>query len=140
MTDVNFILDARLEADTTPVLDWPLCRVLAMNDARFSWIVLVPKRVAMVEWFDLSEGDRIQLLKESMTAARRLKDMTKAEKINIGALGNVVRQLHVHIVARFLSDAAGAGPVWGVGTRTFYEANALGRFVSSLRAALPAMP
>lgn len=109
----EFELHPRLAADTVPVADWVLSRVLLMNDARFEWLVLVPRRRDAVELFDLSETDRRVLIEEIARAGTLLKTVSGAAKINVGALGNLVAQLHVHVVARRPGDAAWPGPVWG---------------------------
>jgi diadenosine tetraphosphate (Ap4A) HIT family hydrolase len=123
MTD--FIVDKRLAGDTAVVCDWPLSRVLMIDDKRFPWLVLVPRRVGMVEAFDLPADDRAQLWREATAAAEQLKAATQCRKVNIGALGNIVAQLHVHVVARREGDAAWPGPVWGVGLAERYEPHAL---------------
>ncbi len=110
-----FALDSRLQADTLPVGDLALSRVLLLNDSRFPWLVLVPRREALTEVIDLTEADSAVLMQEIRIAARVLTELARPDKINIGALGNRVAQLHVHVVARFLSDPAWPGPVWGVG-------------------------
>ncbi|MBV9990083.1 MAG: HIT family protein [Alphaproteobacteria bacterium] len=127
----GFILHPRLDADTAFVVDWPLCRVLAMRDARYPWAVLVPRREA-VEVFDLDEKDRAVLVEEVARAAQGLKRLSDASKINIGALGNLVPQLHVHVVARNPGDAAWPGPVWGQGTAVAHAPGALEDFVRRL--------
>jgi diadenosine tetraphosphate (Ap4A) HIT family hydrolase len=101
----------RLAGDTFPIADWKLSRVLLMNDRRYPWIVLVPRRAGAIELFDLPETDRIVLMEEIADASTRLKG--DAAKINVGALGNLVPQLHVHVVARSQGDPAWPGPVWG---------------------------
>ena len=108
-----FELHPRLAADTALVADWPLSRVLLMNDARYPWLILVPRRAEAVELFDLDPVDRVQLTDEIARASLTLKRISFAAKINIGALGNLVPQLHVHVVARNLGDPAWPGPVWG---------------------------
>ncbi len=113
MTD--FILDPRLEADTTQIGRLALSRVLLNKDARFPWIILVPERPDMVEIFDLSQDDRAMLLAEACAMGTKLKDGLGATKINIANLGNAVAQLHVHVVARFDGDAAWPGPIWNSG-------------------------
>ena len=128
-----FELDPRLAADTAFVADWPLCRVLVMNDSRYPWLVLVPRRPGLVEIHDLSAADRATLIEEIARATDRLKSWAKADKMNVGALGNIVRQLHVHVVARRPGDAAGAGPVWGVGKAIPYAEQELARLCSDLR-------
>jgi diadenosine tetraphosphate (Ap4A) HIT family hydrolase len=132
----GFELHPRLAADTAFVADWPLCRVLAMNDARYPWVVLVPRRESVVEIFDLDAADRTVLVEETARAARALKAQSGAAKINIGALGNLVPQLHVHVVARGPGDAAWPGPVWGHGAAQPYDAARLAAFVAALRAHL----
>ncbi len=109
----DFALDPRLAADTAFVADWELSRVLLMNDARYSWLILVPRVAGAVELTDLSPQQRATLMDEIARAAQTLKHLSNATKMNIGALGNVVPQLHVHIVARNPGDPAWPGPVWG---------------------------
>ena len=92
-----------------------LTRVLLMNDARWPWLILVPRREGVVELTDLDAADRTQLIEEAASAAGFLKAHTGAHKINLGALGNIVRQLHLHVVARAAGDPAWPGPVWGHG-------------------------
>ena len=122
---MNFALDERLARDTFLVGDFPLCRALLMNDARWPWLILVPIREGIVELADLDEADRAALLGEAAEAADFLKGHMGAEKINIGALGNVISQFHLHVVARFVGDPAWPGPIWGHGVATPYdEANA----------------
>ena len=111
----DFALDPRLAADTDPVGELPLCRVLLMNDARFRWLILVPRRAALAEIADLPADDRARLLEEAVQAGEALRATGEVDKLNIGALGNMVRQLHVHVVARRIGDAAWPGPVWGSG-------------------------
>lgn len=133
-----FRLHPRLEADTVFVADLPLCRVLAMNDARYPWLVLVPRRDGAVELYDLSVSDRAFLIEETAHAAAALKRISGAEKINIGALGNLVPQLHIHIVARQLGDAAWPGPVWGQGRAVPYAHAVLKGFVKAVGTAIAA--
>jgi diadenosine tetraphosphate (Ap4A) HIT family hydrolase len=123
MTSV-FHLDSRLDADTIPVGDLSLSTVLLMNDARFPWLVLVPRIAAVRELTDLSEEQAIQLMQEIRIATRVMIALSKPDKVNVGALGNVVTQLHVLVVGRFRSDPAWPGPVWGHGTRTPYPDHA----------------
>lgn len=108
-----FVLDARLAGDTTRLAESELNLLLLMNDQRYPWCILVPKRENLSEWFDLPEAEQLQLLRESMLVSTALKNLFNADKINIGALGNVVRQLHVHHIARYIDDPAWPGPVWG---------------------------
>lgn len=109
----GFALHPRLGSDGIFVADWLLSRVLLMNDARYAWLVLVPRRANILELFELEKVDREILTEEVARAAKTLKTITGAAKINIGALGNLVPQLHVHVVARKPGDPAWPGPVWG---------------------------
>ena len=135
MTD-EFVLDPRLAGDSVPVIDLPLCSVRLMNDARFAWLLLVPRRVGMSEIHDLDAVDQDQLWREVRTAARALRTVSLCDKLNIGALGNMVRQLHVHVVARVLADAAWPGPVWGSGVAIPYADAERTIRVDTLRALL----
>ena len=118
-----FKLHPRLEFDSVFVADWPLSRVLLMNDARFPWLILVPRREDLHELHDILPEDGSSLIQEVSRASRMLKMLTRATKINVGALGNLVPQLHVHIIARTLSDAAWPGPVWGTGAAVPYASD-----------------
>jgi diadenosine tetraphosphate (Ap4A) HIT family hydrolase len=131
LTAHKFKLHPRLAADTFHLTDWGLSRVLLMNDARYPWIILVPRREGLVEFFDLNELDRPVAIEEIALASRRLKQITSATKINVGALGNLVPQLHIHIVARNPSDAAWPGPVWGQGTPVRYTNDALNQRIAA---------
>jgi diadenosine tetraphosphate (Ap4A) HIT family hydrolase len=115
-----FVLHPQLEADTMFVADWALSRVLLMNDARFPWLIFVPRRPALCELHDLSHAERMALIEELARAGKNLKALTQAAKINTAALGNQVPQLHVHVVARHASDAAWPDPVWGGGAAVPY--------------------
>ena len=110
-----FELHAQLAKDCAVVGDLSLCRVLMMNDRRFPWLVLVPRREQIVETFQLTALDQRLLWEEVNAVAAALAGDSRADKINIGALGNIVPQLHVHVLARFQGDAAWPGPVWGSG-------------------------
>ena len=113
MTD--FVLDPRLAADTAFIADGPLSQVRLMDDARFPWLLLVPRVAGAREWIDLDGGQQRLLLAEINQLSQLLRTEAGVEKINIGALGNVVRQLHVHVVGRHAGDPAWPGPVWGSG-------------------------
>ncbi|MBY0356334.1 MAG: HIT family protein [Rickettsiales bacterium] len=108
-----FELDDLLSKDSLFVRDLPLCQVRLMNNALYPWLVLIPRRVDMVEITDLSQADRVTLLDEMAYVSQALQKHTGAYKMNVAALGNQVRQLHVHIIARHTSDAAWPRPVWG---------------------------
>ena len=131
-----FPLDPRLAADTVMVADGPLSQLRLMDDARFPWLVLVPRVPAAEEWIDLDGAAQRQLLAEVNLAGRLLRSLGSVHKLNVGALGNVVRQLHVHVVARSEGDAAWPGPVWGSGARVPYMADRREALVSSLRQGL----
>jgi diadenosine tetraphosphate (Ap4A) HIT family hydrolase len=121
---VSFQLDDRLARDALMIGDWPLTRVLLMNDARWPWLILVPRREGLVELIDLERADQAQSMDEASRASRFLKSHARADKINVGALGNIVRQLHLHIVARVVGDPAWPAPVWGYGAATPYTGGA----------------
>ena len=122
-------LDQRLAADTIPIGDLSLSSVLLMDDARFPWFILVPRRPGASELTDLSDEEAAQLMSEIRIAMRVMLELAKPDKVNVGALGNVVAQLHVHVVGRFRSDPAWPGPVWGHGSRTPYPAHAASALV-----------
>ena len=130
-TMAEFTLHPRLEADTALAADWPLSRVLLMNDARYPWLILVPRRAGAVELFDLDPVDRVQLTDEIARAAQTLKRISFAAKINVGALGNLVPQLHVHVVARNPGDPAWPGPVWGHSPAQPYDNAARTSFIAT---------
>jgi diadenosine tetraphosphate (Ap4A) HIT family hydrolase len=132
----DFALDDRLAADTAPVAALDLSDVRLMDDARFPWLVLVPRRPDVGELIDLDQNDRSLLMEEIAAASRALRAATSCAKLNVGALGNVVRQLHVHVVARSKGDPAWPGPVWGSGAAIAYRAEARERLVGLVRAAL----
>ncbi len=117
---MKFELHPQLAADTFVVGDLPLCRVLLMNDARYPWVILVPRRMDVSEVYDLSMQDQQLLWQESALVAEKLMKLTQADKMNIAALGNVVPQLHVHHVARFKTDAVWPKPIWGQGNAKPY--------------------
>lgn len=113
----GFALDPRLANDGPALGDLPLCHVRLVDDARFFWIVLVPRRAGLVEVMDLAPADRAVLMEEIAAAGAALKAAGGCAKLNVAALGNMVSQLHVHLVGRVPGDAAWPGPVFGVGTR-----------------------
>lgn len=112
-----FELDARLHADTRLLADLPLCRLLLMNDRRWPWTILVPRRAAITEITDLEADERTDLIEEAARVAGALKATTGTEKTNVATLGNAVRQFHLHVVARSAGDPNWPGPVWGFGQR-----------------------
>ena len=131
-----FALDARLEADSLPVMKLSLCALRLMNDRRWPWLVLVPQRPGIEEMHELTPLDQAMLTFESNMVGEALKRVTSCTKINTGALGNIVRQLHVHVIARFEGDPAWPGPVWGFGKREAYDPDEMAALVEEIRAAL----
>ena len=131
-----FPLDPRLAADTHAIGELPLSRLLLMDDARFPWLILVPRIAGARELFDLDAHDRGTLLDELSAVGRALETLLRPDKLNIAALGNVVPQLHVHLIARYAHDDAWPQPVWGHGVRSPYEATARERRLAELRDAL----
>jgi diadenosine tetraphosphate (Ap4A) HIT family hydrolase len=132
MSETGWSLHPQLRADTTLVCDLPLSRLLAMNDANFPWLILVPRRPGASELFDLG-ADQAVLANEIALVSRALKDETRCDKLNVAAIGNIVPQLHIHIVARTRHDALWPKPVWGAAPPRPYDAAALERFVAAVR-------
>lgn len=108
-----FTLHPTLAADTTEIVDGPLSRVLLLNDSTYPWLVLVPKQDGLVELTDLSPADQVMLMREITAVAAVMKTTTRADKMNVATLGNMVPQLHIHLIARFVTDPAWPRPVWG---------------------------
>lgn len=132
----DFLLDPRLAADTRPVTTLELCEVRLMDDTRFPWLVLVPQRKDVSEVADLPAPERALLWQEVDRASAVLRLAVPCDKLNLGALGNIVRQLHVHVVARREGDAAWPGPVWGSGAAERYPQEAREALADRLREAL----
>lgn len=133
-------LHPQLEKDTSPVGDLSLCRVLAINDETYPWLVLVPRRADIVEIADLASADAARLMEEIAQTSRVLKDVTRCNKLNISAIGNVVPQLHVHVVARWKTDPLWPKPVWGHVTPRPGDAEGFGSFVGEIRKRLGTGP
>ncbi|MGI9439315.1 MAG: HIT family protein [Parvibaculales bacterium] len=131
-----FKLDARLEADTVSLTKRGSIDIRMMRDARYHWLVLVPEIEAAEEWFDLPDVAARALFTTAQESAQRLKALTRADKMNIAALGNMVKQLHVHVVARHIDDVAWPGPVWGVGDAVDFDEGGLKDRLIALRAIL----
>jgi diadenosine tetraphosphate (Ap4A) HIT family hydrolase len=131
MTD--FALDPRLAADSVFIADGPLSQVRLMDDTRFPWLVLVPRVNGVSEWLELDGGQQRLLLAEINQAGQLIRTQPGVQKLNIGALGNIVRQLHIHLVGRHDSDAAWPGPVWGSGSAVHHEPAALQAAVDAWR-------
>lgn len=112
-----FVLDQRLVDESVLAVSLTLCEVLLRDDARTLWVVLVPRQAGLEELHDLSANDQAQLMTEIRQVSKAVAEIAQPTKVNTGALGNIVRQLHVHIMARYEDDFAWPGPVWGVGER-----------------------
>jgi diadenosine tetraphosphate (Ap4A) HIT family hydrolase len=128
-----FALDPRLAADTIEVASLPLCELLVMNDARYPWAILVPRIAGARELHDLNEADQADLWRTTMAISTAIGAWPGVEKINVGALGNVVSQLHVHIVGRRNGDPAWPGPVWGHSPLVAYQDGSEGALVAALK-------
>jgi len=129
-------LHPQLERDCVTVGDLALCRVLALDDANYPWLVLVPRRAGIVEIIDLDETDRARLMAEIAQVGAALKGATACDKLNVAAIGNVVPQLHVHVVARRRDDVAWPKPIWGAVPARPYAAAELRAFAAAMRAAI----
>ena len=129
----TFALHPQLAGDGLFLADWPLSQVLRMNDAAYPWLILVPRLTDAREIIDLSAADRVRLMDEIAWASQALKDLHRPDKINVGALGNMVPQLHVHVIARRRGDSAWPRPVWGAAPPRAYEPAALAAFVDTIR-------
>ena len=132
-TSPHWELDPQLARDTAAVGDLSVSRVLVSRDASYPWLILVPRRPGAVELIDLPDADQAQVMREIAQIGRALKAVTACDKLNIAAIGNVVAQLHVHIVARRRSDAAWPKPIWGAGPAREYAPDALDQFIAVLR-------
>jgi len=128
----EFELDGRIARDSDLIATLDLCQLRIQNDSRWPWLVMVPQRADMTEIFELSEADHALLSAEVNDVAAALKEITCATKINVGALGNIVRQLHVHVIARFEGDANWPGPIWGYGSAEPYDSEKRQALVNTL--------
>ena len=129
----DFVLDTRLAADSVLIADGSLSQIRLMNDDRFPWVVLVPRVPNASEWIDLDGAQQRLLLAEINQISQHLKQKPNVSKINIGALGNIVRQLHVHLIGRNENDAAWPGPVWGSGKAQRFDPEVLAQRVEIWR-------
>ena len=132
MSEADWSLHPQLGADTTPLGDLPLSRVLAINDADYPWLILVPRRAGVTEIADLGDATAL-LMGEIVQVSRVLKSATGCDKINIGAIGNVVPQLHVHIVARRKDDPLWPKPIWGMAPPRADDAAGFALFIAAIR-------
>ena len=126
-------LHPQLARDTIEVGDLPLSRVLVVNDANWPWLLLVPRRLEVGEIIDLDEVEQAQLMTEIARTARAMKAVTACDKLNVAALGNVVPQLHVHVIARRQGDAGWPRPIWGAAPAIAHDREELDRFIAALR-------
>ncbi|MFY1664507.1 HIT domain-containing protein [Pseudomonas sp. Pseu.R1] len=135
-----FVLDQRLLQDTLPVGDFPLSRLLLSNDAQYPWFILVPRRADISEVFQLSKVDQLQLWKETTVLSDTLQRLFNADKMNVAALGNVVSQLHMHVIVRHKSDAAWPAPVWGKHPAQPYTQDQAAEMIARVCASLVSEP
>ncbi len=133
----SYALHPQLAADTHPLATLALCELRLMDDANYPWLVLVPRLPAARELIDLEAAKRRQLSDEIDVASRLLRDVFRPFKLNVAALGNIVPQLHVHVIARDEGDPAWPAPVWGRVAARPYEPEALVERITRLRDALP---
>lgn len=142
MTSHSFTLHPRLNADCFVAGDWPLSRLLLMNDSQYPWYILVPRRNDIREIHELDAADQTQLFRESMILSRALVLAYRGDKLNTAALGNLVPQLHLHHIVRFTGDPAWPAPVWGRHPpKPYSEGAALAQIERLLpRLELPLMP
>ncbi|MGK2913639.1 MAG: HIT domain-containing protein [Porticoccaceae bacterium] len=131
-----FELDERLAGDTVRVGTFPLSLLLLSRDANYPWFILVPQRAGVREIHQLAESDQYQLLRESSNLAQTLTSVFRPDKINIAALGNVVPQLHIHHIVRYLTDPAWPRPIWGVIASAHYAASAQASVIDRVLSAL----
>ncbi|SFK72227.1 HIT domain-containing protein [Methylophaga sulfidovorans] len=129
-------LHPQLKQDTVRIGEFELCEVLLMNDMRYPWLILVPKRENKAEIYQLTEQEQQQLLTESSFVSKAMSVLFSADKMNIAALGNMVEQLHIHHIARFKTDATWPKPVWGIGQAEPYSEIAKKAMLSQLTKAL----
>jgi diadenosine tetraphosphate (Ap4A) HIT family hydrolase len=128
-----FILDKKLQQDSFFIADLELCKVLLMNDANYPWLILVPRQNNLKEIIDLSFDDQIILLKEINFVAEIFKKEFEFDKLNIANLGNVVSQLHIHVIARKKNDATFPRPVWGNAQALEYHGNHLTKTLEKIQ-------
>ena len=138
MNATDWHLDPQLAADTHPVAHLPLSERRLIDDANHPWLILVPRVAGAVEWIDLDDAAQSGLTREIALASRALQSAFKPHKLNVAALGNMVPQLHVHVIARYRDDIAWPRPVWGTATAKPYTPEALVERISVLQRALPA--
>ncbi|MNG94451.1 HIT domain protein [compost metagenome] len=128
-----FVLDSRLQQDSLVLGEFALCQLLLSKDANYPWFILVPKRAGVSELFELDAADQQQLWKETTVLADALKGSYIADKMNVATLGNVVSQLHMHVIVRHRHDAAWPAPVWGKCPALAYSQEAVDAIRQRLR-------
>lgn len=131
----TFLLHRRLAEDTALALELPLCSVLLMDDATVPWLILVPRRSGVREIHELERVDRLILMEELALASKVACKLYSPDKLNVGALGNIVEQLHIHVVSRFKADRAWPGPVWGADGASAYAGEGLAAEAARVRKA-----
>lgn len=129
----TFQLHPRLQQDCLLVGHFALSKILMMNDSQYPWFVLVPQRSDIMEVYQLAEADRQQLISESCLLAEKLVQIYQPDKLNIAAIGNLVPQLHVHHVVRYLTDKAWPAPIWGKFDPVPYQKQDAQREIARLR-------
>lgn len=128
-------LDPRLESDSSPIIDLSLCQVRLHHNAAFPWIMLIPQQASLSEIIDLSSSDQLLLMQEIVLSCGIMRDLFNPTKLNVANLGNIVSQLHVHIVARYESDEAWPGPIWNRGITMDYSDDAKKERIEKLKKA-----
>lgn len=132
----TFSLHPRLAQDTVEITRLALSRVLLMNDRRWPWLILVPAQPDLREIYDLAPEDAARLMSEITLVSAAVRELYRPHKFNVAALGNQVDQLHVHVIARFLDDAAWPKPVWGKGKALPYREKERDTLVRALQDAI----
>jgi diadenosine tetraphosphate (Ap4A) HIT family hydrolase len=128
-----FILDSKLSQDSFVVCDLKISQLLLMNDSNYPWLILVPKKADLIELTDLSFEEQLEVLREINLIGEILKEEFSVQKLNIAALGNVVKQLHIHVIGRFENDASFPKPVWGAITSKPYEERVAQELIKKLQ-------
>lgn len=134
----QFTVDGPIAADSMFLADWSLCHVRLMDDRRYPWLLLLPRRPGLVEWTELDADALALLAVEIKRAAEALRHVMPFDKLNVGALGNIVRQMHVHVIGRRIGDPAWPGAVWGQGQREPYDAAMRSNLAENLATAFQA--
>lgn len=133
---MTFNLNETLEKDSLMVCDLDLCQVRLINDSQYPWFILVPRKNGLVEIIDLDENEQALLWRESALLSRCLRKIFSPDKLNLGMLGNVVSQLHIHHIGRFKTDLAWPGPIWGQHKMKAYEQEESEGLITSMRVLL----